>query len=108
SADAILSGVGRIVEKGGRDVTDRFLVGAELALDLALQTRCRFALLTDGSPSCGTRGIHAGRFDGEKRTGQGVVAARFAEAGITVFPEAEIEALAAAVEAADAAALAAG
>ena len=97
TADTVLAGDGRIVEKGGLDVTDRFLVGAELALDVALRNGCRFALMTDGSPSCGTRFVHAGQFDGRRRDGQGVVAARFVEAGIRVFPAEEIEALAAAL-----------
>lgn len=97
TADTVLSGDGRILEKGGLDVTDRFLVGAELALDTALRSGCRFALMTDGSPSCGTRFVHAGQFDGRRRSGQGVVAARFVEAGIRVFPAEEIEALASAL-----------
>lgn len=101
SGDDVLSGAGRIVERTGRDVTDMFLVGAEIALDVALANGCRFALLTDGSPSCGTREIHAGRFDGKRRDGRGVVAARFSEAGIAVFAHHEIEALAIALERAD-------
>lgn len=99
-ADAlgVLSGERRVLENSGGDVTAAFIAGADLASDLAARTGCRYALLTDGSPSCGSRHVHAGRFDGEKIAGQGVVAARLKAAGIAVFPESEIEDLAALIE----------
>jgi uncharacterized protein YbbK (DUF523 family) len=64
------------------------------ALEMAVSQGCRFALLTDGSPSCGTSFVYSGRFDGAARKGNGVVAALLAENGIAVFSEREIERLA--------------
>lgn len=91
----VLNGRARVMDSTGGDVTGEFVAGAELALDLALENDCRFALLTDGSPSCGSRKVYTGRFDGTKQDGEGVVASRLRSAGIAVFPQREIEELAA-------------
>ena len=65
----------------GADLTAAFVAGADLALELARREGCRFALLTDGSPSCGSTRIHAGRFDGTRVPGAGVVAALLSRSG---------------------------
>lgn len=95
NAAGVLNGEGRVIENSGSDVTAAFVTGADMARELAGRQGCRYALLTDGSPSCGSRHIHAGRFNGERIVGEGVVAARLKAAGIAVFPESEIEDLAA-------------
>ena len=97
-AAAVLAGTARIRENTGGDVTEAFLSGADLAVDLALNSGCRYALMTDGSPSCGSRHVHAGRFDGTRIEGTGVVAARLKGVGIRVFAESEIEELRATIE----------
>ncbi len=94
---AVLAGRARVVEAGGRDVTDAFCAGAEAALDLARAEDCRFALLKQGSPSCGSGLIHDGRFAGTLRLGDGVTAALLRAAGIAVFGEERIDELAAAL-----------
>ena len=91
----VLDGRARVMDITGTDVTGEFVAGADLALDLARKNDCRFALLTDGSPSCGSRKVYTGRFDGTKQDGEGVVARRLRNAGIAVFPERAIEELAA-------------
>ncbi|MAY61261.1 MAG: purine-nucleoside phosphorylase [Rhizobiales bacterium] len=93
-AAGVLGGEGRVFENSGGDVTAAFVAGADMAGVLADREGCRYALLTDGSPSCGSRHVHAGRFDGQRIAGEGVVAARLKAAGISVFPESEIEELA--------------
>ncbi|OQP85926.1 purine-nucleoside phosphorylase [Rhizobium rhizosphaerae] len=98
---AVLSGMARVVEKTGGDVTAAFLQAAENALALATSMGCRHALLIDGSPSCGTLAIYDGSFGGRKVAGEGVVAARLRQAGIAVFADREIEALACALAEAD-------
>lgn len=90
----VLAGCARVRVKAGGDVTRGFLAGAKAAVRLARSEGCHFALLADGSPSCGTTFIHSGRFDGETRTGQGVVAAALREAGVAVFAEDRIDKLA--------------
>lgn len=94
----VLSGMARIHEQTGADVTGQFRLGAEIALETARSHDCRFALLTDGSPSCGTSFVYSGQFDGMSRPGNGVVAALLLENGIGVFAESQIELLADALD----------
>ncbi|MEP3435561.1 MAG: DUF523 domain-containing protein [Hoeflea sp.] len=93
-SDDVLAGKALIFDDTGADVTSPFLLGAEIALDVALSQGCRFALLTDGSPSCGTSFVYSGRFDGAAREGNGVVAALLSQNGIAVFSESQIGQLA--------------
>lgn len=90
----VLAGRARVRVREGGDVTRGFLGGAEAAVRLARSGGCSFALLAEGSPSCGTARIHSGRFDGTTRPGEGVVAAALRQAGVFVFPEERIEDLA--------------
>lgn len=83
----VLGGNARIYDDTGADVTSPFRLGAEIALETALSNGCRFALLTDGSPSCGSSFVYSGRFDGGTRKGTGVVAALLSQNGIAVFSE---------------------
>ncbi len=91
----ILSGNGRVLESGGGDVTEGFRQAAENALALALETGCRFALLIDGSPSCGSGFVYDGHFAGRRQPGEGVTAALLKANGIRVFSDRQIETLAA-------------
>ena len=86
----VIAGKGRIIEDTGRDVTDVFLMGARIAVDTARKHGCRYALLTDGSPSCGSTFIYGGNHDGKTRSGSGVVATALTEAGIAVFAQHQI------------------
>ena len=93
-ADAVWRGKARILEKSGRDVTAEFLAGAQATLKLAEAGGCRFALLTQGSPSCGAGLVHDGRFAGTRIAGVGVAAALLKARGLLVFPEEQVEELA--------------
>jgi uncharacterized protein YbbK (DUF523 family) len=93
SGQDVLSGSARVIEATGADVTDRYVVGAQAALSLARAQGCKFALLTDGSPSCGSQVVHDGAFAGRRRRGEGVTAALLRDNGIEVFSEAEIDVL---------------
>ena len=95
---AVLQGTARIREETGGDVTTQFRQGAAIALETAKANNCRFALLTDGSPSCGSSFIYSGAFDGNARPGQGVAAALLSQNGVAVYSEKQIDALAAAIE----------
>lgn len=66
---------------------------ARAALALARQHDCRFALLIDGSPSCGSGFIHDGSFSGHRHPGAGVTATLLRDHGIEVFSDSEVEAL---------------
>ncbi len=93
TAEAVLNGEARVLDKDGGDHSATFRRGAELALALARANDCRYAILTDGSPSCGSSFIHDGGFDGRTRAGRGVVAEMLARHDIEVFAETEIDRL---------------
>ncbi|WFP60723.1 DUF523 domain-containing protein [Mesorhizobium sp. WSM4904] len=84
---AVLLGHGRVIEQTGSDVTRLYREAGQLALDLARETGCRYAVLTDGSPSCGSSFIYDGSFSGASMAGQGTTAALLEENGIRVFSE---------------------
>jgi len=88
----VLAGAARVKDIDGRDVTDAFLQGAQRALALCREHRLSLAILTDGSPSCGSSYTYAGTFDGAKAAGAGVTATLLMQHGIRVFSQHELEA----------------
>ncbi|MBB3608508.1 DUF523 domain-containing protein [Rhizobium sp. BK602] len=89
----VLAGTARVMEISGGDVTEAFRQAADNALALAEQTGCRYALLIDGSPSCGSGFIYDGTFSGGRHAGHGVTAALLKRAGIEVYSDREIDRL---------------
>lgn len=96
-----LQGERTVVESDSHDVTAGYLAGAHIALQLALKHQCRFALLTDGSPSCGSSQIYDGSFSGKRIAGMGLTTALLREYGIAVFGESEFSALEEAIHSLD-------
>jgi uncharacterized protein YbbK (DUF523 family) len=90
----VLAGCARVLDRDGRDISDGFLAGAQTALNVAQRNGCAYALLIDGSPSCGSLQVFDGSFSGRKHAGHGVTAALLLANGIEVFAPAEIERLA--------------
>ena len=76
-----------VVNKEGEDVTRYFEHGAHKALNICSFLGIRLAILKDGSPSCGSRRIHDGKFTGNKIDGLGVTAQKLIEAGIKVYAD---------------------
>jgi len=101
TAKAVLNGRAGVYDKDGLDLTADFTQGADLALEVVQTQGCRFALLADGSPSCGSTYVYSGNFDGQRHSGEGVVAARLRAAGIAVFPPDQLNDLARALEEAE-------
>ncbi|MBJ7221146.1 MULTISPECIES: DUF523 domain-containing protein [unclassified Brenneria] len=99
--NAVIAQGARVIEATGADVTERYILGAWLTLQMAKQHACRFALLTEGSPSCGSNVIYSGRFDGTQVPGNGVTAELLRTHGIEVFSDNEIDRLIERVEYAD-------
>lgn len=93
AGEDVLAGRARVKELTGGDVTEEFLQAAENALNLAQVSGCRYALLIDGSPSCGSSRIYDGSFSNRKLPGNGVTAALLRQAGIEVFSDSEIDRL---------------
>lgn len=77
----------RIHEITGQDVTEHYQLAAWLALRTAQESGCTAALLTDGSPTCGSQFIYDGSFSGQRKSGMGVAASLLTEHGIAVFSE---------------------
>ncbi|HBS7909840.1 TPA: DUF523 domain-containing protein, partial [Klebsiella pneumoniae] len=86
----VLAGRARIVESDGRDVTGHYQLAAWLALSAAREAGCQAALLTDGSPTCGSKFVYDGSFRGRRKAGAGVAAELLRAHGITVFSDGQI------------------
>ena len=93
-----MRGQARIIENTGQDVTAHYQLAAWLALRAAQASGCSAALLTDGSPTCGSEFIYDGSFRGIHKAGRGVAASLLAEHGIAVFSEKQIDELIAWIE----------
>ena len=92
TAADVVAGRAQVFEDTGNDVTSLFLKGAEMAVEVAREQGVVAAVLTDGSPSCGSTFQFSGNFDGETIPGRGVVTELLVRAGIKVFPHTELEA----------------
>lgn len=82
-----------VVNRAGEDVTAYFVRGAELALRTARDAGCRYALLKERSPSCGSGLIYDGSFTGTLVPGDGLAAETLRAAGIAVCGESGLEKL---------------
>ncbi|WP_114390350.1 DUF523 domain-containing protein [Notoacmeibacter marinus] len=85
--EAVSSETIAVVEKTGRDVTALYVKAARDTVATAQRMGCRYAVLTDGSPSCGSTFIYDGTFSGNRIDGMGVTTAALRAAGIEVWPE---------------------
>lgn len=89
SADGadVLAGRAKVLEATGRDVTALYVAAARIALGVAQDNGCRYAVLTEGSPSCGSSFVHDGSFSGRRVAGRGTTTALLEENGIEVFSQ---------------------
>lgn len=85
--DDVLQGSARVVGNDGIDVTNQFIVGAQKALKLCQEQQIKYAIMAEGSPSCGSSKIYDGTFSGSKIDGLGVTAALLEREGIRVFSQ---------------------
>ena len=83
----VLQGKALVVGDDGVDVTSEFVKGADNALSVCKQQGIRYAILAEGSPSCGGTNIYDGSFSGVKVEGLGVTAALLTQEGIKVFSQ---------------------
>ncbi|WP_136253769.1 DUF523 domain-containing protein [Onishia niordana] len=88
---AVLDGTARVIARDGEDVSQAFLSGAEQALAMCQQHRIRVAILTEASPSCGSRTLYDGSFTVHRVPGQGMTAALLERHGVRVFSQFELE-----------------
>ena len=90
NGEDVLNGKATVIDKTGEDVTEVFVLGARMALDLCRKHGIEVAVLAESSPSCGSATIHDGNFLGRKVTGMGVTAALLRKNGIRVFSQHEL------------------
>jgi uncharacterized protein YbbK (DUF523 family) len=81
----VLLGEASVKTKVGDDVSDFFLRGATIALELCLKYDIKVAVLSESSPSCGSSTIYNGQFSASKISGVGVTTALLKNNGIQVF-----------------------
>ena len=84
---------GGVFTENGGDVTGQYRRGAEEALHLARLYGCKYAILKERSPSCGSGQIYDGSFSHTLISGDGVTAQLLKESGITVLGESEVDRL---------------
>ena len=77
----------RYVLRNGADVTEAILRGAEKAMQKALKSGARAAVLKSRSPSCGTGLVYDGNFNKTLVPGNGAFAEKLLNAGFEVFDE---------------------
>jgi uncharacterized protein YbbK (DUF523 family) len=83
----VLSGLARVVDAQGNDVSRAFVAGSVQTLQQAKLKNIRVAILKEDSPSCGSSSIYDGSFTGIRIQEQGVTAALLESEGIRVFNE---------------------
>ena len=81
---------GRVRTADGDDVTDVFVAGAEVAVDLARTTGAVGAVLKARSPSCGCAEVYDGTFSGTLVPGEGITAVALRRAGVPVVSEDDV------------------
>ena len=84
---AVIQSKARVVSCNGEDVTDAYLEGAKIALNIAQHDNIQLAILKNQSPSCGSSKIYNGQFENHLIEGQGVTAALLQQNGVSVFSE---------------------
>lgn len=82
---------GQVTTGQGEEVTQAFLQGAQKTLALALKNNIKIAILTERSPSCGSKHIYDGGFSGRLIAGQGLTTKLLRENGILVFNQYQLQ-----------------
>ena len=81
---------GAVLMKDGSDVTENYVRGAFIALDVANENEVDLAILKAGSPSCGHGLIYDGSFGGKKVPGNGITAELLESMGVRVMSDEEL------------------
>lgn len=89
----VWNGVAKVMTVTGRDVTEAFKTGAKQTLEIIQSFECDTVVLKANSPSCGTRTIYNGQFNGGKTEGPGVLSALLSEYNIRIYDEEEFLAM---------------
>lgn len=77
----------KVINKEGIDVTLEFTKGKDIALELLKKHNIKYALLKDGSPSCGSSYIYDGSFNGQKIKGVGLTVEALLRENVKIYTE---------------------
>lgn len=80
----------RVITKSGQDVTEEFVNGAKMVLQIAKLLNVKSAILKQRSPSCGCGQIYDGTFSNTKIKGNGITTMLLLENGIEVQSEEDL------------------
>lgn len=80
----------KIISSVGKDVTEEYARGANLAVQIAKANSVDYCVLKANSPSCGKGIIYDGTFSGGKTQGNGLTTEMLLKEGFTVLTEDEI------------------
>ncbi|MFJ5672897.1 DUF523 domain-containing protein [Bacillus safensis] len=83
----VLQGLVSVIDVHGTDVTEMYVKGAKVALEQVQSLKATAVVLKEYSPSCGSRIIYHGDFNGRTKAGDGVTSALLKQHGIQVFSE---------------------
>lgn len=86
----VFKGTSRVLTEDNKDISDMFISGAEIALDLILHENIKIAVLKSKSPSCGSSKIYDGSFSNTLVNGTGVTVSLLVSKGVEVYSEKEI------------------
>lgn len=79
-----------VVRYDGIDVTDNYLKGANITLDIAKLNKVDYCILKSKSPSCGKDLVYDGNFNGTLVDGDGITCKLLRENGFVVYSEEDI------------------
>jgi uncharacterized protein YbbK (DUF523 family) len=74
----------KVVTIDGNDVTDAFKLGAEIALNKAIEFGATHAILKSKSPMCGFEKVYDGNFQGNLIEGNGEFTKKIIEYGLVI------------------------
>lgn len=87
SAEFVLNGSAKVLNRDGLDTTACFISGAGEVLRMAKLFGAELAVLKSKSPSCGATEIYDGTFSGRLVAGSGVTTRLLTDSGIRVIDE---------------------
>ena len=82
-----------VIDKKGNDKTELFRPVKKTLEELIKDKQIKFALLKEFSPSCGSKKIYDGSFDGKIINGEGVITSFLLSLGLKIYSEEEIDIL---------------
>jgi len=71
----VIAGRAKVISNKGVEVTDNFMAGAKMSIEIARKFEIKAAVLNEYSPSCGVKYVYDGTFNRAPLEGPGVLGA---------------------------------